>query len=156
MEIIRLESCDNEIFPKLVEWNYNWWGKKTGKSYEAVSYFLQNSLCKGDALPQTFVALVDGKPAGMYQLSMFDDLFGRPDIYPWIGNVYVDENFRGLGICGKLMETVPEKAKAAGLKEIYLYTNHVGLYEKYGWEFIEIIPTFDGSTQEERLYKLTI
>ncbi|MBE7027812.1 MAG: GNAT family N-acetyltransferase [Ruminococcaceae bacterium] len=155
MEIIRLENCENEIFEKIVEWNYNWWGKKNSKSKEAVRYLFKHSICK-DRLPQTFVALLDGKPVGMYQLSMNDDLFGRPDIYPWLINVYVDETYRGRQICRAMMETVRENAKKAGLSELFLYTSHIGLYEKFGWEFIEEVQTFDKGMTIERLYKLCI
>ncbi len=155
LEIIRLESSNNEIFDKVVEWNYNWWGIREGKTLEEVRYLFEHSICK-ERLPQTFVALIDGKPAGMYQLSMTDDLFGRPDIYPWLINVYVDEAFRGRNICKELMLTVTQNAKNAGLDEIYLYTSHVGLYEKFGWEFVEHVKTFHEDSPLERLYKLNI
>lgn len=155
MEIIRLESSDNKIFEKVVEWNYNWWGKKNGKSTEEIRYLFEHSICT-DRLPQTFVALENGNAVGMYQLSMTDDLFGRPDIYPWLINVYVDEAYRGRHICRELMLTVPQNAKNAGLNDLFLYTSHVGLYEKYGWEFIEEVKTFDEKSPLERLYKLDI
>ena len=153
MKIIKLTDSNNPIFEKVVEWNYNWWGKTNGKSEEEVRLFLENSLM-ATRLPQTFVAISDGKPLGMYQLSMHDDLFARPDIYPWLINVYVDEEARGRGICAEMMKTVADNARAAELSELYLYTKHVGLYEKYGWEFIEYVKTFDENSPIERLYKL--
>jgi GNAT superfamily N-acetyltransferase len=156
MEIIRLETASGEIFDKVVEWNYNWWGKKTGKTLEQVNYLFSHMVCTGGRLPQTFVALIDGTAVGMYQLSMTDDLFGRPDIYPWLINVYVDEAFRGRNICRELMLTVPEMAKKAGIEELFLYTSHVGLYEKFGWELVEMVKTFDEHSPLERLYKLEI
>ena len=153
MEIVKLTDCDNPLFEKVVEWSYNWWGKPNGKSEEEVRLFLENSLMT-TRLPQTFVAVENGEPLGMYQLSMHDDLFARPDIYPWLINVYVDEAARGRGVCAEMMKTVAENARAASLSELYLYTKHVGLYEKYGWEFIEYVKTFDENSPIERLYKL--
>ncbi len=155
MEIIRLEDSNNYIFDKLCEWNYNWWGIKNNYSFEAVKCNLEHCLCK-EKLPQTFVALIDGEPAGMYQLSMSDDLDSRPDIYPWLINVYVDEKFRGRNICRKLMNTVEENAKKANLTELFLYTKHIGLYEKFGWEFVEEVKTFKADSPIERLYRLKI
>ena len=154
MEIICLEDCQNPIFERLVEWNYHWWGKAKGKTEEMVRYFLEHSLCTGNRLPQTFVALIDDEPVGMYQLSMTDDLFGRPDLYPWLINVYVDEAHRGKNICRAMMESVPQAAKNAGLQELYLDTNHEGLYEKFGWEFIGEVQTFHSESPLERLYIL--
>ena len=155
LKIIRLEDSKNEIFEKVVDWNYNWWGRPCGKSIEEVRCTMEHSV-NTERLPQTFVALLDGVPCGMYQLSMSDDLKGRPDIYPWLINVYVDEKFRGRDICRKLMETVKEKSKNAGLTELYLYTHHVGLYEKFGWEFAEDVKTFNEDSPIERLYKMKI
>lgn len=42
---------------------------------------MEHSLCK-NRIPQTFVAIINDEPVGMYQISMFDDLDSRPDIYP--------------------------------------------------------------------------
>lgn len=71
-------------------------------------------------------------------------------------NVYVDEKRRGNGICRKLMNIVKENAKSISLNELYLYTKHVGLYEKFGWKFIEKVNTFKDDSSMERLYKLDI
>ena len=155
MEIIRLENSNNYIFDKICEWNYNWWGIRDNLSYEEVRCELEHSL-NNKRLPQTFVMLIDSKPVGMYQLSMCDDLNSRPDIYPWLIDVYVDKDYRGRGICRKLMETVYENAKKANLDELYLYTKHIGLYEKFGWKFIEEVKTFRKDSPIERLYKLEI
>lgn len=155
IEIIRLEDSDNSIFDKICEWNYNWWGKRDDKSFEEVRCNLEHSLCT-ERLPQTYVAILGGEPAGMYQLSMCDDLESRPDIYPWLINVYVDEAFRGQNICRKLMLSVRENAEKAGLSELYLYTKHVGLYEKFGWEFVEEVRTFRDDSPVERLYRLSV
>lgn len=156
MEIIRLESSDNYIFEKVCEWNYNWWGVRDNKSIEEVEEYLKHSLCKNNKMPQTFVALVDGIPAGMYQIAMSDDLESRPDIYPWLINVYVDEKYRGNNIGRNLLNTVKENAKNIGLTELYLYTKHIGLYEKFGWQFVEEVKTFREESPIERLYRLEI
>lgn len=155
MEIIKLENSNNDIFDKICEWNYNWWGIRNNDSFEAVKCYLEHSLCK-DRLPQTYVALIDNQPVGMYQISMSDDLETRPDIYPWLVNVYVDENFRGKGICKEMMNTVSENAKKMNLTELFLYTKHIGLYEKFGWKFIQEVKTFRNDSPIERLYKLKI
>lgn len=96
------------------------------------------------------------EPAGMYQLAMFDDLESRPDLYPWLINVFVDEKFRGKGVFRALMNTVNGHAKKANLQELYLYTEHVGLYEKFGWKFIGEVKTFREESPIERLYRLEI
>lgn len=155
MEIIKLEESNNLFFDKICDWYYNWLGIKNNESIEEIKCTFEHSLCK-NKLPQTFVALIDGEPAGMYQLSMSDDLNSRPDLYPWLINVYVDEKFRGRNVARELMNTVKENAKELGLTELYLYTKHIGLYEKFGWKFIEEVKTFKDDSPIERLYKLEI
>lgn len=110
-------------------------------------------LFRTDRLPQTYVALIDNEPVGMYQLSYTDDLDSRPDIYPWL---YVDEKYRGQNICRKLMETVNDNARKNNIKELFLYTKHIGLYEKFGWQFVEEVKTFRDDSPIERLYRLEI
>ena len=40
--------------------------------------------------------------------------------------------------------------------KIFLYTKHIGLYEKFGWTFVEEINTFKKEQMIERLYKLDL
>lgn len=54
------------------------------------------------------------------------------------------------------MNTVPKNAKKANLKELFLYTKYIGLYEKFGWKFVEEVKTFRSDSPIERLYKLEI
>ncbi len=155
MEIIRLERADNPLFEAVYRWNYEWWGVRDGISPAEVRCTLEHSLNR-DRLPQTFVAVESGRAMGMYQLSMIDDLYCRPDLYPWLIDVYVAEPFRGRGVCAAMLRTVPDNARAAGLCELYLYTAHVGLYEPFGWICLGEVETFRPDSPRERLYKLTL
>lgn len=155
MEIIKLEDSNNDIFDKICMWYYEWLGKSNNESMEEIKCTFAHSLCK-DKLPQTFIALIDGNPVGMYQLAMSDDLNSRPDLYPWLINMYVDKPFRGQKIARELLDTVPKNAQKLGLQKLYLYTEHVGLYEKFGWQFIEEVKTFKSQPPIVRLYKLKI
>ena len=156
MDIIRLERAEGPLFEAVYDWNYRWWGKRDGISPQEVRCTLIHSLNRGDRLPQTFVAVEDERALGMYQLSMIDDLYCRPDLYPWLIDVYVDESCRGRGVGRALLETVPMNARAAGLTELYLYTTHAGLYEKFGWTFLEEVDTFREESPKERLYRLSL
>ena len=139
MEIIRLEDENSPYFESIYDWNYAWWGVRDGISPAEVRCTLAHSLNRGDRLPQTFVAVEDGQALGMYQLSMIDDLYCRPDLYPWLIDVYVAEPFRGRGVT-----------------ELYLYTTHAGLYEKFGWTYVGEVDTFRADSPRERLYRLAL
>ena len=155
MEIVRLEDADNEIFDQICLWYYHWLGIMNGESFEEIRYTFLHSL-NTDRLPQTYVALIQGTPVGMYQLAVSDDLNSRPDLYPWLINLYVDEKFRGQGVGKALLNTVPVNAKRAHLTELYLYTSHIELYEKFGWKYIGDAPTFKKDAPIQRLYQFEI
>ncbi len=155
MEIIRLTDAKHPFFETVYQWNYAWWGERDGISPEEVRTTLVHSL-NSDRLPQTFVAVENDRPVGMYQLSMIDDLYSRPDLYPWLIDVYVDRPARGRGVCAVMIRSVPDAARAAGLTELYLYTEHIGLYEKFGWTYLGPVRTFRVNSPIERLYHLDL
>lgn len=102
------------------------------------------------------VLLLEIKLFGMYQFT-YEDLFVRPDIYPWLANVYVDEQYRGNGICRKMLESVKENAKQnTEFNELWLYTRHIDLYDKFGWEYVCNIDTCIEEQRSQRLYKLEL
>ena len=151
MEIIQITEKNHPFVPTLCKWLLSWWGKNEGFSYEKMQYYLENSLNGNQSLPQTFVLTLNNKPIGMYQFSI-TDLDVRPDIYPWVINIYIDPAYQCNGYLHLLMASVKEKAIALGLKELYLYTYHQNLYEKYGFLFIENFPTFIQRGDTQRLY----
>lgn len=82
--------------------------------------------------------LVDGK-----ELISFCTLTERDDIIttltPWIGFVYTFPEYRGKRYIEKLLNYAEELALSEGFKNVYISTNHDGLYEKYGYSFLKIM-----------------
>ena len=77
--------------------------------------------------------------------------------YPWLANVYIDENYRKQGYGKILLESVMRNVKnIRNFKEIYLFTKHINLFEKFGLEFAELIDTYSDIDRIQRLYKLRI
>lgn len=63
-----------------------------------------------------------------------------PEIYgysPFIGFVFVDEQYRGKRISEQMITRIVEYAKELGYKVIYIMSGEHGLYEKYGFETID-------------------
>lgn len=92
LEIKKLIEPNENILDKTSNWMYNWWGERDGYSFEEVKCFMEHSMQK-DKLPQTYGLFLDGQIIGMYQFA-YEDLSIRPDIYPWLANVYIDEKYR--------------------------------------------------------------
>ena len=74
-------------------------------------------------------------------LAAFCTLAGRDEIEdesltPWIGFVYTFPEFRGQRRSGTLIDRACELAWQDGFTSVYISTNEVGLYEKYGFAFL--------------------
>ena len=155
LKIKQLIDIDEDALNVITTWMYNWWGKKDGYSFDAVKCFMEHSLQK-DRLPQTYGLFLNDIIIGMFQLT-YEDLTVRQVIYPWLANVYIDENYRGKGYGRKILESVQEIAKSnLNFKEIYLYTRHKDLYEKFGWKYVCKIDTFNEESRIESLYKMDL
>jgi len=81
---------------------------------------------------RVFVALDGGQIAGYCTLSGTDCL---PDVtyMPYVGFVFVGETYRGHRLSEKLILFALQYAKELGFNRVYLVSDHVNLYEKYGF-----------------------
>ncbi len=80
-----------------------------------------------------------------------NDFHDRKDLTPNVCAVYTEEEYRGKGIAGKLLDMVVEDMRSKGISPLYLVTDHVGFYEKYGWEFLCMVQG-DGEPDMTRMY----
>lgn len=96
-----------------------------------------------------FAALIDGRIVGMATL-MRTDYYPLPEIYPWVSTVFVTEEFRGHKISGRLIAFANAYAKENGFDKTYIPTDHIGLYEKYGYRYVKDIVNYGGGV--DRLY----
>lgn len=70
---------------------------------------------------------------------------------PWIGFVYTFPEYRGNHYVGKLFKEIEKLAKAEKVHDIFISTNHTGLYEKYGCEFYRMMNDMNGELS--RVYR---
>ena len=56
---------------------------------------------------------------------------------PWIGFVFTEPVYRGHRYAGQLLTHAEKCAHKLGYSKIYICTDHVGLYEKYGYLYQE-------------------
>lgn len=58
-------------------------------------------------------------------------------MFTWIGFVFTFPEYRGNRYSGQLIQHACEYGKNKGDKVVYIATDHIGLYEKYGFEYKE-------------------
>lgn len=69
---------------------------------------------------------------------------------PWIGFVHTAPVYRGHRHVGKLIDRACAVAREHGAARVYLCTDHVGLYEKYGFSNLENCVSIYG--EDSRVY----
>ncbi len=96
-----------------------------------------------------FVATVNGQIVGMITI-MKSDYYPLPEIFPWISTLFVSEEYRGNRISGKLIDFANHYAKEIGFDKTYIPTEHIGLYETYGYRYVKDIVNYGNGI--DRLY----
>ena len=65
------------------------------------------------------------------------DCIDDRQLTPWIGFVFTVPRYRGSRLSEKIISCLCASAKAQGHERVYICTDHVGLYEKYGFAYME-------------------
>lgn len=73
------------------------------------------------------------------------------ELTPWIGWIYTFPAYRGNRLAGELLSNAEELAKQDGATHTYISTNHIGLYEKYSYEFFTMAKDVEG--EDTRVYR---
>ncbi len=62
-----------------------------------------------------------------------------PDVpyMPYIGMLFVGEEYRGKRLSQRMIDDASEYLKELGFSEVYLVSDHENLYEKYGFQVID-------------------
>lgn len=80
-----------------------------------------------------------------------NDFHDRKDLTPNVCAVYTEEEHRKKGLAGKLLNKVVDDMANKGVATLYLVTDHIGFYERYGWEFVCMVQG-DGEPEKTRMY----
>ena len=101
---------------------------------------------------RVFVAITEeGDIAGYCTLAERDCL---PDVpySPYIGMVFVGERYRGHRLSEQLLQAACDYAATLGFTRVFLVSDHVGLYEKYGFQTVDSRPAPWDETQAETVF----
>lgn len=130
---------------RAAEWFHSKWGVPQDAYLECMDANLNGETEYG------WYLCLDGEKiiAGLGVIA--NDFHDRKDLTPNVCAVYTDEEYRGKGIAGQLLNLVVEDCRAKGISPVYLVTDHTGFYERYGWEFLCMVQGDDEPTMT-RMY----
>lgn len=81
--------------------------------------------------------LMDGEELVSFVTLTGQDAIRDESLTPWIGFVFTRPEYRGHRYAGQLLAHGEAIAGKAGYHRVYLATDHIGLYEKYGYTYLE-------------------
>ncbi len=116
------------------------WLNEIKKGDWGAAAFLYELLTKGTFHEMTgknskVLLLTDGDDLISFCTYAEKDDIQPTDLTPWMGFVYTFPEHRGHHYMSLLMEEVERLAIKDGVSEVYISTNEIGLYEKYGCKF---------------------
>ena len=135
--------------PDLMDTAAAWFNSKWGVPKEAYLECMQAYLSGKTELG--WYLCLDGERivGGMGVIE--NDFHDRKDLSPNVCAVYTEDSHRKMGIAGELLNMTVEDLRSKGISPVYLVTDHIGFYERYGWEFF-CMAQGDGQPQMTRLY----
>jgi len=144
MEIIKI-SKHPEILEKAAQWFHEKWRIPLEAYRESMTEALSDN-----AVPEWYIATENNCIIGGLGV-IENDFHNRKDLRPNVCAVYVEEAYRCRGIAGMLLNYVCDDMFAKGIVTLYLLTDHIGFYERYGWEFF-CMALGDGEDEMSRMY----
>lgn len=134
-----------DIKETAAEWFHSKWHVPTEAYLECMDAYL-----KGETEHGWYLCL-DGEKiiGGMGVIE--NDFHDRKDLTPNVCAVYTEEEYRRRGIAGHLLNMVVQDLREKGISPVYLVTDHIGFYERYGWEFLCMVQG-DGEPDLTRMY----
>ncbi|MDE5696801.1 MAG: GNAT family N-acetyltransferase [Lachnospiraceae bacterium] len=136
--------------PELKERAAQWFHEKWGIPLEAYLESMEDCLTMENAVPQWYLAMEGNQIIGGMGV-IENDFHDRKDLAPNVCAVYTEEQKRGQGVAGALLNTVCTDMKERGIDTLYLLTDHTSFYERYGWEFLCMVQG-DGEPELSRMY----
>jgi predicted N-acetyltransferase YhbS len=123
-----------EAIPLIARWHFEQWGRKSPtRSVASAAARLRGHL-RRDATPLTMVALAGQTLVGSAALVCQDMKDARPELTPWLADVFVDPARRGRGAGSALVAALVAKARALGIETLHLYTpDQEPLYARQGF-----------------------
>ena len=113
--------------------SYEW-----GSKQESIDYIndKKNAILSGDKVISILGLIDDDILIGFISLFKYDGE-ERRNLTPWYATMFVKDEYRGKGYSKILNKAILDEASKLGFSKIYLKTDLVNYYEKYGAKYID-------------------
>ena len=132
MTIVSIREHPNFAQEAVQYFQKHWANEHSKMVYEDC---ILSCLSSDSTLPQWYLLCDNENTIGCAGL-ITNDFISRMDLYPWLCALYIEEDYRGNAYGVLLIERIKKDAEERGYSSLYLCTDHVGYYERYGFEYI--------------------
>jgi predicted N-acetyltransferase YhbS len=138
--------------PEYLDRAVDYFSSKWGVAYEVYHDCISHSITTDSPLPRWYLLVGDNdRIVGSFGL-IANDFNSRQDLWPQLAALFVGESERGQALGGKMLAHGAAEASRLGFDKLYLATDHIGYYEKYGFAYIGNCYGHDGEVG--RLYEI--
>ena len=81
--------------------------------------------------------MIDGDKLVSFITLTHQDCIADEKLFPWLGFLFTSPEYRGHRYGEAIINYAVSEAKTQGYDRLYLATDHIGLYEKYGFSYME-------------------
>ena len=150
IEVLRSEVCiPVRDWPEAQDEITAWFHEKAGVPPEVCRQSIRDCLGNETGLPQWYVVARGNRiVAGCGVIANASP--AREELTPELCAVYVEEEFRNRGIAGFLLQYVCKDMAGLGFETLYLLSDIIGFFERYGWEYVCTVRGDDG--EASRVY----
>lgn len=132
MKIVSVRE-NKELAPLAVKYFQEKWAEEN--SLMLYEDCIMNCLDFINPLPQWYLLYINDEIAGCAGI-ITNDFISRTDLYPWFCSLFIEEKFRGNSYGSLLLEKARQDAGLMEFEYLYLTTDIVGYYERFGWKFL--------------------
>ena len=134
MNILNIKN-DNKYLGEYIKLCNSEWGQSRD-NIELDKYVEEkiNKILSNDKVISIFGLIDNDIMLGFISLFKYDG-DERRDLSPWYATMYVKEEYRGLGYSKILNKAILDEALRLGYNRVYLKTDLVNYYEKFGAKY---------------------
>lgn len=149
MKIKKFSDLTEDELNLIINIHYTYWKKFNPKMQKGNTKYKFSKLYTTNALPFGIVLLNDNGGIVGFCVLKIKNLEKYPEIYPWLSNVMILEEYRGNGYGKLLLQYGEEILKELGYERIYVWTDQVpDFYKKLGYIYMQKIEKNEGGYGE--------
>lgn len=146
MKIVKFSQLDENELNIIIDKHYNHWKKFNDKMDINTTMYKFKELYTKNEIPYGIAIKENDNLLGFCVIKK-ENLKKYPEIFPWISDVMIFEEYRNKGYGRKLIEETIKILKEENYKNVYIWTDQVpAFYTKLGFEFVKEVQKNEGGT----------